>query len=82
VPEEAVAAVVEALAAEGAPEAGEALARRLLQGHPMWGAEDWWFDDDEQSWLCGGDHSPRKVPLGDHLPPQQRAALEACLTPR
>ncbi|MEV6501374.1 hypothetical protein [Streptomyces prunicolor] len=48
----------------------------------MWGVEDWWFDEDEQSWLCEGDHSPRKTPLGDHLPPQQRAALEACLTPR
>ncbi|MGW7530579.1 hypothetical protein [Streptomyces sp. NPDC054783] len=82
VPEEAVTAVVEALVAQGAPEPSEALARHLLQGHPMWGAEDWWFDDDEQSWLCEGDHSPRKAPLGDHLPPQQRADLEACLTPR
>ncbi|MEU9446061.1 hypothetical protein AB0D42_35385 [Streptomyces sp. NPDC048304] len=82
VPQEAVTRVGEALVAQGAPEASEALARQLLQGHPMWGAEDWWYDDDEQSWLCEGDHSPRKVPLGDHLPPQQRAALEACLTPR
>ncbi|MER7191284.1 hypothetical protein [Streptomyces flaveolus] len=82
VPEEAVTAVIEALVAQGAPEPSEALARQLLQGHPMWGAEEWWFDDDEQSWLCEGDHSPRKVPLGDHLPPQQRTALEACLTPR
>ncbi|MFF4397249.1 hypothetical protein [Streptomyces sp. NPDC001480] len=81
-PEEAVAAVTRALVAQGAPEASEALARQLLQGHPMWGAEDWWFDEDERSWICEGDHSPRKVPLGDHLPPQQRAALEACLTPR
>ncbi|MFD0507688.1 hypothetical protein ACFQ0G_42880 [Streptomyces chiangmaiensis] len=82
VPKEAVTAVVEALVAQGAPEAVEALARHLLQGHPMWGAEDWWFDEDERSWICEGDHSPRKVPLGDHLPPQRRAALEACLTPR
>ncbi|MDH6493971.1 hypothetical protein [Streptomyces sp. SAI-149] len=82
VPDEAVTAVVRALIAQGAPESSEALAGHLLQGHPMWGAEDWWFDDDEQSWLCEGEHSPRKVPLGDHLPPQQRAALEACLTPR
>lgn len=36
---------------------------------------------DEQSWICEGDHSPREVPLGDHLPEQLRAALEACLTP-
>lgn len=77
-----MAAVVEALVAEGAPEASEGLARHLLQGHPMRGAECWWFDDDEQSWLCEGDHSPRKIPLGDHLPPQQRAALEARLTLR
>ncbi|WP_369265175.1 hypothetical protein [Streptomyces sp. R35] len=82
VPEEAVTAVAEALAAQGAPEASEALARHLLQGHPMWGAADWSFDDDEQSWLCEGDHSPRKIPLGDHLPPQQRTALEACFAPR
>ncbi|MGC0397855.1 hypothetical protein RKD27_000499 [Streptomyces sp. SAI-126] len=82
VPDEAVTAVVRALIAQGAPESSEALAGHLLQGHPMWGAEDWWFDDDEQSWLCEGEHSPRKVPLGDHLPPQQRAALEACLAPR
>lgn len=25
---------------------------------------------------------PAPAPLGDHLPPQQRTALEACLTPR
>jgi hypothetical protein len=81
VSEDAVAAVVQALVAAGAPEASELLARRLLQGHPMWGGEDWWFED-EQSGICEGDHSPRKVPLGDHLPPQQRAALEACLTRR
>ncbi|MEU7580111.1 hypothetical protein AB0B50_21235 [Streptomyces sp. NPDC041068] len=80
--EDAVAAVAQALVAQGAPEASEPLARRLLQGHPMWGAQDWWFDPDEQSWICEGDHSPRKVPLGEHLPPQQRAALEACLTLR
>ncbi|MEV6019217.1 MULTISPECIES: hypothetical protein [unclassified Streptomyces] len=82
VPEEAVTVVVEALVAQGAPEASQALAGRLLRGHPMWGAAEWWFDHDEQSWLCEGDHSPRKIPLGDHLPPEQRAALEACLTPR
>lgn len=81
VPAEAMTAVVRALVAQGAPEASEALARHLLQGHPMWGAEGWWFDEDERSWLCEGDHSPRRVPLGDHLPPQQRTALEACLTP-
>ncbi|MFE0725812.1 hypothetical protein [Streptomyces rochei] len=34
VPEEAVTAVVEALVAQGAPEASEALARHLLRGHP------------------------------------------------
>ncbi|MEV6501373.1 hypothetical protein [Streptomyces prunicolor] len=34
VPEEAVAALVEALIAQGAPEASEALARHLLQGQP------------------------------------------------
>ncbi len=78
VPEEAVTGVVEALAARGAP---EALVRRLLQGYPVWGAADWWFDDDEQSWPCEGDHSPRKVPLGDPLSSQQRDALEGCLTP-
>ncbi|MFI5524212.1 hypothetical protein [Streptomyces platensis] len=81
VPAEAMTAVVRALVAQGAPEASEALARHLLQGHPMWGAEGWWFDEDERSWLCEGDHSPRRVPLGDHLPPQQWTALEACLTP-
>ncbi|MFJ9799215.1 hypothetical protein [Streptomyces sp. NPDC101145] len=82
VPEEAVTAVAAALAAQGAPEPCEALAARLLRGHPLWGAGHWWFDEDERSWLCEGDHSPRKVPLGDHLPPHRRAALEACLTPR
>jgi hypothetical protein len=76
-----VTAVAQALTAVGAPETSEPLAIRLLQGHPMWGAEDWWFDADERSWICEGVHSPRKVPLGDHLPPPQRAALEACLTP-
>lgn len=34
VPEEAVTAVVEALVAQGAPEASEALARHLFRGHP------------------------------------------------
>ncbi|MFI6360580.1 hypothetical protein ACIBJF_50600 [Streptomyces sp. NPDC050743] len=80
-PEGAVAAVVRALAAQGAPESSEPLARHLLRGHPMWGAQGWWFDEDERSWICEGDHSPRKVPLGDHLPEQLRVALEACLTP-
>lgn len=80
--DDAMTAVAGALVAQGAPEACEELARQLLRGHPMWGAVDWWFDDDERSWLCEGGHSPRKVPLGDHLPPRRRAALEACLTPR
>ncbi|MGI5350494.1 hypothetical protein ACQEU8_20295 [Streptomyces sp. CA-250714] len=80
-PDEAVAAVARALTAQGAPEASEPLAGRLLQGHPMWGVEDWWFDTDERSWICAGEHSPRTAPLGDHLSEQQRAALEACLTP-
>ncbi|MFJ2953553.1 hypothetical protein [Streptomyces sp. NPDC087270] len=77
----AVAAVVEALISQGAPEASEPLARQLLQGHPMWGAQDWSFDVDEHSWTCEGDHSPRKVPLGRHLPEQERAALAAILAP-
>jgi hypothetical protein len=80
-PDVAEAAVSRALVAQGAPGAGEPLARRLLQGNPMWGAQDWWFDGDERSWICEGGHSPRKAPLGDHLPEQRRAALEACLTP-
>ncbi|MFA7764108.1 hypothetical protein [Streptomyces sp. NRRL S-448] len=50
--------MVEALIATGAPESCEALARRLLEGHPMWGAEAWWFDVDERSWICDGVHSP------------------------
>ncbi|MFI9045975.1 hypothetical protein [Streptomyces sp. NPDC053427] len=80
-PPEALAAVVAALVAAGAPEDCEPLARCLLEGHPMWGAEAWRFDADERSWICNGDHSPRRTPLGDHLPAQQRAALERCLTP-
>lgn len=81
VPDEAVTAVGRALVAHGAPEESEALARRLLQGHPMWGAADWWFDEDERSWICEGEQSPRKTPLGDHLPARQRTALLGCLTP-
>lgn len=84
IPAEAVASVREALAAQGALHAlddGEALARRLLQGHPMWGAPTWSFDEDERAWICAGEHSPRKDPLGDHLPDAQRRALDACLTP-
>ncbi|MFG2483787.1 hypothetical protein ACGFSI_13635 [Streptomyces virginiae] len=73
--------MVEALIATGAPEYCGALARRLLEGHPLWGAETWWFDADERSWICDGDHSPRRTPLGDHLPEEERAALTRCLTP-
>ncbi|MEU9847838.1 hypothetical protein [Streptomyces sp. NPDC047985] len=80
VPAEAVNSVVEALIASGAPEGCEALARRLLAGHPMWGAQSWSFDADERSWICDGEHSPRQTPLGDHLPPGQRAALDNCLS--
>ncbi|MFD0264913.1 hypothetical protein ACFVH7_42400, partial [Kitasatospora indigofera] len=79
VPAEAVDAVVEALIGYGAPEGCEPLARRLLGGHPMWGAQPWSFDADERSWICDGEHSPRQYPLGDHLPQDQRAELEACL---
>ncbi|MFI9161610.1 hypothetical protein [Kitasatospora aureofaciens] len=78
-PAEAVEAVAEALIAQGAPEGCEGLARRLLGGHPMWGAQPWWFDADERSWICDGEHSPRQTPLGDHLPEHRRAELEACL---
>ncbi|MFE4176586.1 hypothetical protein ACFRR7_31840 [Streptomyces sp. NPDC056909] len=80
-PPEAVNMVVEALRASGAPEGCEPLARRLLAGHPMWGAETWSFDADEQSWICDGEHSPRKTPLGEGLPQEARAAMQACLTP-
>ncbi|MFF4420830.1 hypothetical protein ACFY04_08585 [Streptomyces sp. NPDC001549] len=73
--------MVEALIATGAPEGCEAPARRLLEGHPMWGAGAWWFDVDERSRICDGGHSPRRTPLGDRLPEQQRAALTRCLTP-
>ncbi|MFF1902965.1 hypothetical protein [Kitasatospora sp. NPDC058218] len=79
-PAEAVDAVVDALIAHGAPEGSEPLARRLLGGHPMWGAQPWWFDPDERSWICDGEHSPRQTPLGDHLSQRGRAALEACLS--
>ncbi|GGV27145.1 hypothetical protein GCM10010495_49040 [Kitasatospora herbaricolor] len=78
-PAEAVAAVAEALIAHGAPDGCEPLARRLLGGHPMWGAQSWSFDADERSWICDGEHSLRRTPLGDHLPQHRRAALEACL---
>ncbi|MGW7528221.1 hypothetical protein [Streptomyces sp. NPDC054783] len=81
VPPEAVDRVVGALVAQGAPENCEPLARRLLDGHPMWGAATWSFDADEQSWICEGEHSPRNVPPGDHLTAEHRAALEACPTP-
>lgn len=82
IPAEAVTLVREALTAQGAlDDDGEALARRLLQGHPMWGAAPWSFDEDEHAWICAGEHSPRKEPLGDHLPQAQRRALDACLTP-
>ncbi|MFE7526366.1 hypothetical protein ACFU7Y_11645 [Kitasatospora sp. NPDC057542] len=78
-PAEAVDVVVEALIAQGAPDGCEPLARRLLEGHPMWGAQAWAFDTDERSWICDGEHSPRQSPLGDHLPQDRRAVLEACL---
>lgn len=81
-PAEAVDVVVEALVAQGAPSACEPLARRLLEGHPMWGAPAWTYDVDERSWICDGEHSPRRVPLGDHLPDDQRASLEAVLAGR
>ncbi|CAM5388534.1 hypothetical protein [Streptomyces canarius] len=81
VPAEAVARVRQALIAQGAPDDCGALARRLLQGHPMWGVATWSYDEDERAWICAGEHSPRKTPLGDHLPDAQRTALEDCLTP-
>ncbi|MEU6589522.1 hypothetical protein ABZ923_09850 [Streptomyces sp. NPDC046881] len=81
VPAEAVTLVQEALVAQGAPDDCAALARHLLQGHPMWGAAPWRYDGDERAWICDGEHSPRKTPLGEHLPDSRRAALEACLTP-
>lgn len=80
IPAEAVTLVQRALSAQGALD-DEALARRLLQGHPMWGAAKWSFDEDERAWICAGEHSPRKEALGDHLPDGQRRALDACLTP-
>ncbi|GAA2484830.1 hypothetical protein GCM10010276_23260 [Streptomyces longisporus] len=80
VPAEAVTLVQEALVAQGAPDDCGALARHLLQGHPMWGAAAWTYDGDEGAWICEGQHSPRKTPLDDHLPDSQRAALQDCLT--
>ncbi|MFF3350214.1 hypothetical protein [Streptomyces sp. NPDC002779] len=81
IPAEAVTRVKDALIAHDAPNDCEPLARSLLQGHPMWGAASWSYDEDERAWVCAGEHSPRKTPLGDHLPGSQRAALEDCLTP-
>jgi len=78
-PDDAVKAVVRALTAQGAPQDSEPLARQLLQGHPMWAAQDWSFDTSEGSWICEGDHSPRNEPIGRHLPEPQRAALSAVL---
>lgn len=80
VPPEAVDRVVAALVAQGAPEGCVPLARRLLEGHPMWGVARWSFDAEEGSWLCDGEHSPRRVPLGDQLPADQRATLEWALS--
>ncbi|MEU9117390.1 hypothetical protein AB0D04_38045 [Streptomyces sp. NPDC048483] len=79
-PYEAITAVTAALQAHDAPAACEPLARRLLLGHPMWGAEPWQWDPGEASWICDGPHSPRQSPLGDHLPEAQRVALTQCLT--
>lgn len=62
-PPEAVGIVAEALVAQDAPPACEPLARRLLEGHPMWGAATWTYDVDENSWICDGEHSPRQEPL-------------------
>lgn len=76
---DAVDRTMDALIAQGAPEECEPLARRLLEGHPMWGAARWSFDADERSWLCDGAHSPRRAPLGEHLPLGRRTALESCL---
>jgi hypothetical protein len=78
-PAEALDAVAEALIAQGAPAGCEPLARRLLEGHPMWGAQPWSFDADERSWICDGEHSPRQTPLGDHLTAHRRAELAAFL---
>ncbi|MFE0458926.1 hypothetical protein ACFW1A_06645 [Kitasatospora sp. NPDC058965] len=68
IPAEAVDLVSAALLAYGAPKDCEALARRLLVGHPMWGAQPWSFDEDGRSWICDGNHSCRQTPIGDHLP--------------
>jgi hypothetical protein len=80
VPPEAVTAVMDALTVFGAPDTCEPLARRLLQGHPMWGSARWSFDADERSWICDGPYTARRSPLGDQLPPAQRAALDRCLS--
>ena len=77
--DEAVAAVVSALKHYGAPQGCQALARRLLGGHPMWGAAPWHFNQDEHLWICDGDHSRRGI--APQLPAEQRAALARCLTP-
>lgn len=29
----------------------------------MWGAEDWWLDDDKQRWLYDAITAPEKCPL-------------------
>ncbi len=79
VTDEAVAAVVRALQHYGAPQDCTVLARRLLGGHPMWGAAPWHFDPAEHSWICDGEHSRRGIP--PRLPADQRAALERCLAP-
>ncbi|MGW6316595.1 hypothetical protein [Streptomyces sp. NPDC055099] len=79
---EVLAMVIEALVAQGAPPDCEPLAQRLLEGHPMWGAATWTYDIDERSWLCDGEHSPRRTPLGEHLPAAQRTALEGVLAGR
>lgn len=77
--DEAVAAVVSALKRYGAPQDCQVLARRLLSGHPMWGAAPWQFDPDEHLWLCDGHYSRRGI--APRLPAEQRSALERCLTP-
>lgn len=34
---------------------------------------------DGQGWACVGARSPRRTPLGDHLPERERAPLARCL---